>query len=175
MVEIICIGGLVGSGKDSVADSVAEKLKFQRVRLTPKDVAQRMGITIMEYQGYIEKNLAIDKEFDKMMVKEARKSDSVVSTWLGPWMIKEAALRVWLETSPKARAERISKRDEMSKAKALKHVNERDMHNRGRYMALYSVDIYNHSHFDLIINTENYSVDQIADIVVAAYRAKEKK
>jgi cytidylate kinase len=80
-----------------------------------------------------------------------------------------------LETSPKARAERISKRDEMSKAKALKHVNERDMHNRGRYMALYGVDIYDHSNFDVIINTEKYSVGRIADIVVAAYRAKEKR
>jgi len=175
MVEIICIGGLVGSGKDSVADAVAEKLKFQRVRLTPKDVAQRMGITIMEYQGYIEKNLAIDKEFDKMMVKEARKLDSVVSTWLGPWLIKGAALRVWLDASPRIRADRISVRDGMSKAKALKHVNERDMHNRGRYMALYGVDIYDHSHFDLVINTENYTPQQISDIVVAAYRAKEKK
>jgi cytidylate kinase len=174
MVEIICISGLVGSGKDSIADVVAERLKFQRIRLTFKDAARRMGITLMEYQGYVEKDLTIDKEFDKMSVKEARKADSVLSTWLGPWMVKEAALRVWLETSPKMRAERISKRDEMSKAKALKHVNERDMHNRGRYMALYGVDIYDHSQFDVIINTENYSVDQIADIVVAAYKSRKR-
>ena len=109
-----------------------------------------------------------------MMIKEARKSDSVVSTWLGPWLIKEAALRVWLDASPRVRADRISVRDGMSKAKALKHVNERDMHNRGRYMALYWVDIYNHSHFDIIINAENYSVDQIADIVVAAYKSRKR-
>lgn len=172
MVEIICISGLVGSGKDSVADAVAERLKFQRVRLTFKDAAKQKGISLMEYQSYVEKDLTIDKEFDKMVIKEARKADSVLSTWLGGWLVKDAAICVWLEASPKSRAERISKRDEMSKAKALKHVSERDMHNRGRYMALYGVDIYDHSHFDLILNTENFTVDQIADIVVAAYRSR---
>ncbi|VVB73193.1 Cytidylate kinase [uncultured archaeon] len=174
MVEIICISGLVGSGKDSVADVVAERLKYHRVRLTFKDAAQRMGITLMEYHAYVEKDLTIDKEFDKMQIKEARKTDSILSTWLSGWLVKDAAIRVWLEASSKARAERISKRDGMSKAKALKHVNERDMHNRGRYMALYGVDIYDHSNFDIIINTEKYSVDQIADIVVAAYRSRKR-
>jgi len=174
MVEIICIGGLVGSGKDSVADAVAETLKFRRIRLTFKDAAQRMGITLMKYQSYIEKDLTIDKEFDKMVIKEAKKADSVLSTWLAPWLVKDAALRVWLEASPNTRVERISKRDEMSKAKALKHVHDRDMHNRGRYMALYGIDVFDHSGFDLIINTEHYTVDQIADIVVAAYRSRKK-
>jgi len=174
MVEIICISGLVGSGKDSVANAVAEKLKFQRVRLSFKDAAKQMGITLMEYHAYVEKNLTIDKEFDKMVLKEARKADSVLSTWLGPWMVKDAALRVWLEASPKARAERISTRDNMSKAKAQKHIHDRDMHNRGRYLALYAVDVFDHSSFDLVINTEHYTVDQIADIVVAAYKSRKK-
>jgi CMP/dCMP kinase len=174
MVEIICISGLVGSGKDSIADAVAERLKYHRVRLTFKDAAQRMGVTLMEYHAYVEKDLTIDKEFDKMQLKEARKADSVLSTWLSGWLVKDAALRVWLEASPKSRAERISKRDEMSKAKALKHVHDRDMHNRGRYMALYGIDVFDHSGFDLIINTEHYTIDQIADIVVAAYKSRKK-
>jgi cytidylate kinase len=174
MVEIICIGGLVGSGKDSISNSVAEKLKFQRVRLTFKDAAKQMGISLMEYQSYVEKDLTIDKEFDRMQIKEARKADSVLSTWLAPWLVKDAALRVWLEASPDARAERISKRDNTSKVKALKHVHARDMHNRGRYMALYGVDVLDHSNFDLIVNTEHYTIDQIAEIVVAAYKSRKK-
>jgi len=37
---------------------------------------------------------------------------------------------------------------------------------------LYGIDLLDHSIFDLIINTEHYTPEQIADIVVAAYKAK---
>lgn len=174
MVEIICISGLVGSGKDTVADLVAKKLGFSRVKLSFKDAAKQMGISLMEYHAYVEKDLTIDKEFDKMVIKEARKQNSVISTWLGAWLIPEAVLRVWLEASDKARAERISKRDNMGPKQALKHVHERDNHNRGRYLALYSIDIMDHSNFDMEINTEKFSPEQIADIIVAAYNARKK-
>ncbi len=174
MVEIICISGLVGSGKDTVSDLVAKKLGFSRVKLSFKDAAKQKGISLMEYQAYVEKDLTIDKEFDHIIIKEARKQDSVISTWLGPWLIPDAALKVWLEASPKVRAERISVRDDMSKSKALKHVIERDMHNRGRYMALYAVDIFVHSNFDIQINTEHFSPEQLADIIVAAYNSRKR-
>lgn len=172
MVEIICIGGLVGSGKDTVADLVAKKLGFNRVKLSFKDAAKKMGISLMEYHAYVEKDLTIDREFDKMVVKEARKIDSVISTWLGAWLIPEAKLRVWLDASPRVRAERIAKRDEMSLRQAMKHVHERDNHNRGRYLALYGIDILDHSIFDMEINSEKFTPEQIADIVVAAYKSR---
>ncbi len=175
MVEIICISGLVGSGKDTVADLVAKKLGFNRVKLSFKDAAKQMGISLMEYHAYVEKDLTIDREFDKMVAKEARKADSVISTWLGAWLIPEARLRVWLSASQKTRAERIASRDGMGIRQAMKHVQERDNHNRGRYLALYGIDIFVHSNFDLEINTEKFTPEQIAEIVVAAYRSKKKQ
>jgi len=174
MVEIICISGLVGSGKDTVSDLVAKKLGFSRIKLSFKDAAKQKGISLMEYHAYVEKDLTIDKEFDHMVIKEARKQNSVISTWLGPWVIPDAALKVWLDASPKIRAERISVRDNMSKGKALKHVTERDMHNRGRYMALYGVDLFVHSNFDLQVNSEKFNPEQIAEIIVAAYGSRKK-
>ena len=174
MVEIICISGLVGSGKDTVSDIVANKLGFNRVKLSFKDVAKQMGISLMEYHAYVEKDLTIDKQFDKMVIKEARKQNSVISTWLGPWLINDAVLKIWLNASEETRAERISNRDQMGKIKALKHVKERDRHNRGRYLALYAIDILYHSGFDLEINTEHFNPEQIAEIIVAAYNSKKK-
>jgi cytidylate kinase len=175
MVDVICISGLVGAGKDTVADKVAKELKFQRVKLSFKDIAKQLNIPLMKYHEYAEKDMTIDIEFDKQIVKEARKTDSVVSTWLGPWQINDAKLRVWLEVSPEVRAERIAKRDEMTLKEALNHVKKRDFHNRGRYMAIYGIDIFDHSVFDLIINGGNYSADQVADIIICAYNSKLKK
>jgi cytidylate kinase len=172
--EVICIGGYTGSGKDTIADLVANKLNFKRIKFSFKDVAKELNIPLMEYQKYVEKDLTIDKKFDERIIKEA-KGKCVISTWLSPWIVKNAVLRVFLEASEEERAKRIAKRDKMTFKKALEHIKERDMHNRGRYLALYGIDIYDKSIFDLIINTEKLTPKQSAEIVIAAYKTKVKK
>ncbi len=172
--EIICIGGYTGSGKDTIADIVANKLNFKRIKFSFKDVARELNIPLMEYQKYVERDLTIDKKFDEKILKEA-KGKCVISTWLSPWYIKNAILKVFLEASEEERARRIAKRDKMKFKEALRHVNERDMHNRGRYLALYKIDICDKSVFDLIINTEKFSPEQSAEIIIAAYKAKVNK
>lgn len=172
---IIAISGLVGSGKDTVADRVAEVLGLRRIKFTFKDVAKQLGIPLMEYQRYVEKDLTIDREFDNRVVAEARKGNCVVSTWLGPWMLKDATLRVWLDASEDVRAERVAKRDKIRKIDALIYVRERDQHNRGRYLALYGIDILDKSPFDLILNTERLTIDEEVAIIVAAAKVKAEK
>ncbi|MEM2974636.1 MAG: cytidylate kinase family protein, partial [Candidatus Micrarchaeia archaeon] len=64
---IIAISGLVGSGKDSVARLVAERLEIRHINFTFKDAAKKLGIPLMEYHEYAKKNVSIDKEFDEMV------------------------------------------------------------------------------------------------------------
>jgi cytidylate kinase len=97
----------------------------------------------------------------------------VTSTWLGPWLIKDADLRIWLDASPDARARRISGRDGMTLAEAMDHVRKRDAHNRARYKRLYNVDIFeDRSIFDLIINTETFMPEDSASIIETAVKVK---
>jgi cytidylate kinase len=170
---IIAISGLVGSGKDSVAKMVAEKLGIKHLNFTFKDAARAKDIPLMEYQEYAKKNVSIDKEFDEMVIAETKKEDCVTSTWLGPWLIKDADLRIWLDASPDARARRISGRDGMTLAEAMDHVRKRDAHNRARYKRLYNVDIFeDRSVFDLIINTETFMPEDSASIIETAVKEK---
>jgi len=170
---IIAISGLVGSGKDSVAKMVAEKLSIKHINLTFKDAARAKDIPLMEYQEYAKKNVSIDKEFDDMVIAETKKEDCVTSTWLGPWLIKDADLRIWLDASPDARARRISGRDGMTLAEAMDHVRKRDAHNRARYKRLYNIDIFeDRSVFDLIINTETFMPEDSASIIETAIKEK---
>jgi cytidylate kinase len=174
MNEIICIGGYTGSGKDTIADIVANKLNFKRIKFSFKDIAKEIGISLMEYQRRAERDLTIDRKFDQKVIAAA-KGKCIISTWIAAWMVKKAVLRVFLEASESERAKRIAKRDGMSYSEALKHIRDRDTHNRGRYMALYKIDIYDKSIFDLIINTEKFTPEQSAEIIIAAYREKVKK
>lgn len=165
---------MTGSGKDTVADLVAAKLGVARVKLTPKDIAKEMGISILEWQARADEDPAIDREFDNRVSTEAHKGDCVVSTWLGAWTIRDADMRVWLAATEEVRAHRISGRDKMTFMEAITHIKARDGDNKKRYKNIYGISLDDHSAFDLVINTEFYVPEQCANIIVCAMNEKRK-
>lgn len=169
---IITISGLSGCGKDTVGALVAKTLRLRHIRFSFKDEAARRGISLMQLQRLATKNPSIDKEFDRRLVKEARRGDCVVTTWLGSWLVKGADLRVWLAATEKTRAARIARREGITLARALSHIRARDANNRARYKRLYGIDLGDHANFDLEIHTDRLAPETIARIIIAA--AKEK-
>ncbi|MFH1447235.1 MAG: (d)CMP kinase [Candidatus Micrarchaeota archaeon] len=167
---IITISGMSGSGKNTVGEKVADVLRMRTVEYTFKDHAKEMGINLMDFQKMARKDESIDRDFDKLVVRSANRGNCVITTWLGPWSVKRAKLRVWLDADEKVRAKRIAKREGMSQASALAHLRKRDKDNILRYKKLYGIDIRNREIFDLIVNTERFLPDDIADMVIVAAR-----
>lgn len=165
---IITVSGLSGCGKNSVGELVAAKLALRPVQASFKDEAKRLGVGLMEMQEMAEKDREFDRILDSHVISEAAKGDCVVMTWLGPWMVKGADLRVWLNATENERAARIARRDRMGVQEALEHVRARDTKNRERYMKYYGIDILEHSIFDLEINTARFAPDASAEIIIAA-------
>ena len=168
----ICISGLSGSGKNSVGSLVAGKLGFRLVDPTFKTIAARQKMGLLEFHRKAELDHSIDKKFDDELIRQARAGNCVVTTWLGPWMIKDADIRVWLYAPSSARAARVAKRDGMSAEEAERHIADRDESNRLRYLDIYKIDIYDHSLFELVINSEKFAPGESAEIIAAAARAK---
>jgi cytidylate kinase len=167
----IAISGLTGSGKNAVGERVAKELGIKGISHTFKSLAKEKGIGLLEFQRMAELNPKYDRELDGRIKREAGKGSCVVFTWLGPWIVK-ADLRVWLNAPEKVRAARIAKRDGMKKGEALRHLRKRDKDNRRRYMRLYGIDIFDHSGFDMELNTVSFTPDGLSSIIIAA--AKEK-
>ena len=170
----ICISGLSGSGKNSVGRYVAEKLRLRLVDPTFKTIAAKQKMSLMDFHRKAEKEHSIDKSFDAHLISEAKNGNCVVTTWLGAWMIKDADIRVWLYAPSSARAARVAKRDGMGFDEAARHISERDESNRARYLEIYKIDIYDHSGFELVINSEKFMPEESANIIVAAAEAKMK-
>ncbi|MCX8175061.1 MAG: cytidylate kinase family protein [Candidatus Micrarchaeota archaeon] len=168
----ICISGLSGSGKNSVGEKLAARLGLRLINPTFKTLAAKQKITLLDFHKKAEKDHEIDREFDRHLVEMARGGNCVITTWLGPWMIKDADLRIWLYAPSSARAARVASRDGISLEEAAKHIAERDESNRMRYLEIYRIDIYDHSGFDLVINTERFLPEQSAEIIAAAAEAK---
>ncbi len=169
---IITIAGLSGSGKNTVGEILSKKLKLRLVDPTFKTLAEERRMDLMEFHRKAEKEHNIDKDFDAHLISEVEKGPCVVTTWLGPWMILNADLRVWISASQHARAARLAGRDAMTQEQALAHLAERDASNRTRYLDVYRIDIYAHSDFDLVINSEKFTPEKIADIIIEAAAAK---
>lgn len=170
---IIAIGGLTGSGKNTLGEMLAKELGYRLVCPTFKDLAAKEGIPLMEFQKRAEKDPMIDKKFDKVLREQAAQGDCVVTTWLGPWMV-DSDIKILVYASPEIRAKRISGRDRMSEKEAIRHVKARDESNRKRYKKLYKIDIFDQSVFDIAINNGRLSAERSAQAALAVIRAWKK-
>ncbi|MEM3399688.1 MAG: cytidylate kinase family protein [Candidatus Micrarchaeia archaeon] len=165
---IICISGFSASGKTTVGKKVAKLLGLKHIHYSFKHIAKKKGVSLMHIQKIAEKDKKLDLDFDARVVESAKEGGCVVTTWLSPWMVKNADLRVWLEATEETRARRLAGREKTSFKSALRHIRERDASNIRRYIRYYGIDIRDHSNFDLIINSERFSPDTIARIIKAS-------
>lgn len=161
---IIAISGLTGCGKNTLGELLAKKLGYKLVCPTFKDLAEREGVSLMEFQERAKEDPDIDKKFDEMLKEEAQ-GDCVVTTWLGPWIV-DADLRIRLDAPLETRAERIAERDGMKPEDALKHVKERDEGNRERYKRIYNIDIYDESVYDVSLDSGKYKPEELLEMVL---------
>lgn len=172
--SIIAISGFAGSGKNTVSRLVAKRLGWRVVEPTFKTLAEREGISLMEFQERAHSDFDIDKKFDEALQDEAKCGNCVIATWLGPWMAPGKPFRVWLDVSQQIRAKRLRGRDGKSEEESLEHLKERDADNISRYKKVYGIDISNHSGFDLIVDAGSKSPDEISDAIIEAFNSSSK-
>ena len=169
---IIAISGLTGSGKNTLGELLAEALSLRLVCPTFKDLAKKERIPLMEFQKRAENDPDIDRRFDAALLEQAKNGGCVITTWLGPWVVKDTDLRIYVFAPQDVRALRVAKRDGLSVAQAKKHTKQRDEENRNRYLKVYGIDIYDTSDFDLCISSAKFSKEQMQDIALAAIKLK---
>jgi len=170
-LTIIAISGFAGSGKNTVSRIIAKTLDWRVVEPTFKTLAEREGITLMEFQARAHSDFDIDKKFDDALVEEAREGNCVIATWLGPWMAPGKPFRVWLEASQEVRSKRLVGREGVTQADALMHIQKRDEDNILRYKKVYGIDISNHSGFDLVVDAGSKTPDEISTQIISAFNS----
>ncbi len=170
---IITIAGFAGSGKTTLGRVLALRLGYALISPSFKELAEKEGISLMEFQKRAEKDRNIDLKFDEYVKGEAKKGNCVVSTWLGPWMV-DADFSVWLFAPLEVRAKRVAERDGITVSEAEKSIKKRESQNRTRYKKLYNVDILDTSIFDISFNSAKFSPDEMADGVMRVIEIKKR-
>ena len=171
---VICISGMTGSGKSTVAKKLADKygLGYFSGGNALKILAQGEGYDsdvrgwweTAEGLNFLKQRMAdpvFDKKIDEKLLKLAAEGNVVLDSWTMPWLLKEG-FKVWLEASPQVRAKRVVTRDSISDEEALKALTEKDERTRQIYKSLYGFDLgHDLIPFNLVLATDELDPDDI--------------
>ncbi|MEN9528563.1 MAG: hypothetical protein RI932_436 [Pseudomonadota bacterium] len=166
----IAISGHSGCGNTTATTNVGHALGLKIVNYTFRDLARELGMSFDELHKEAPSNFIFDYLTDLKCIRAALTEDIVLGTRLAAWLM-DADLRIWLHAPLEERARRINKRETEKAAtyeSVLYKTLKRDEQNRKRYLQLYGLDIHDHSDFDITINTDKLTAEQVSSLIVAA-------
>jgi cytidylate kinase len=172
---IICVSGMTGSGKSTVAKRLAERYNLEyfsggnAMKALAKDEGYDSDVRgwweSPEGLNFLKQRMsdpAFDKKIDQKLLELATVGNVVLDSWTVPWLLKEGGFKVWLESSPQARAKRVVNRDRISFEEALKALTEKDERTRQIYKNLYDFDLgHDLTPFNLILATDDLDPDDV--------------
>ncbi|MGD0160306.1 MAG: cytidylate kinase family protein [Candidatus Bathyarchaeia archaeon] len=175
---VICIGGMAGSGKSTVARRLAEKYKMEY--LSGGDALKALAVEEgykflgpgwwessegMRFLAEREKDHRFDEAVDGKLLQMARKGDVILDSWTMPWLL-EGAFKIWLEASSERRAERIAERDRLTFEEALNVLRRKEKQTKAIYKELYGFNLgEDFAPFNFILDTNSLESDEVFKIV----------
>jgi cytidylate kinase len=175
---VVCIGGMAGSGKSTVARKLAEKYKL--VYLSGGDALKALAVEEgykflgpgwwesregMRFLAEREKDHTFDKAVDRKLLQMARKGNVILDSWTMPWLL-ESGFKVWLEASTEKRAKRIAARDRMDFEEAWKALNRKENQTKMIYKELYGFNLgEDFAPFNFILDTNNLNSEDVFQII----------
>jgi CMP/dCMP kinase len=168
---LITVSGPPGSGTTTVAQRVADRLALE---LVPggevfRALAAERRMSLPEFGRYVAEHPEVDVELDSRLARRARDGGAVIESRLAGWIAHNeslAAVVVWIDCDPRIRAQRVAGREGVSMQRALADNEERQRVERGRYLALYGVDLADLSIYDLVLDSGELRPAALADRIV---------
>jgi predicted cytidylate kinase len=172
---LVTVSGPPGSGTTTASRRVAQALA---VELLPggevfRSMAAERGMSLAAFGAYAAEHPEIDVELDTRLAARARKGDVVIESRLGGWIAHHDGLpsvKTWIDCDPRVRAGRVAGREGISLERALDENATRQAVERERYLAVYGIDLDDLSIYDLVLDSDALSPDEISNRIVAAVR-----
>ena len=166
---IITIGGLAGTGTTTTVELLSQKLDIPYISagFVFREMAAEKSMSVLEFSEFAEGNVDIDKEIDKRQASKAKETDNLILEGrLSAYFVDNADLRIWLVTPLDVRSQRISEREDKTVDVAEEEIITREKSEALRYMDIHNIDISNMDIYDLIINTDTFSPEQVSEIII---------
>lgn len=181
--HIITLGGLPGSGKSTVKSLLAEHFVWNAFSTGDfmRQTALARGLSFDEFNALIATDKSLDEEIDAKLIEIEQSHNNVIVDSHLAFHFVPSSYKVFLDISLKASASRIYSDNERNSRKSvgdtMKSIEEaetriaaRIANHNDRYMRYYNVSPYDKSQYDLVINTEIYTPEQVADLIIKGYQ-----
>ena len=172
---IVAIGGPPGSGKTTVAEKFAQAHAYRLVSAGAifRSWAKERGMSLAEFGKAATSDPEIDRELDRKVFEEVLRQDTAGRDVLVEGRIQAnllaerrvPCLKVLIDAPLSVRADRIAGREKKAKQVAQREIIERARLERGRYKALYGIDVEDRSVYDLVIDSTDKTPDAIVELV----------
>jgi cytidylate kinase len=183
---IISFAGNAGSGKSTVAEKIADKLGWPRYYIggLRRERAKELGLTLEEYNKLGESDPKTDFEVDEYQTELAKNNDNFIIEGRTSWHFIPQSFKIFIDVDEKVGAERIlsalkSGQDRNEVKGNIESLEEMMIKNRERktsdtlrYQKYYSINCYDSSNFDLIIDSSELTPDKVFDKVYKSILAK---
>ncbi|MGC9071969.1 MAG: (d)CMP kinase [Acidilobus sp.] len=166
---VIVISGQPGSGKSTYARRLANELglRYYTTGQAFRELAKRMGVSLVELNEMAERDPRIDLEIDRASIEEAKKGCVVIDSHLAAWILGDLAdVLIYVKASLTERAQRIASRDAVSLSEAMQEASKRELSHWARFESYYGVDIRDLSGFHLVIDTTSLSIEKAYNIIL---------
>ncbi|MBR9681018.1 MAG: AAA family ATPase [Candidatus Altiarchaeota archaeon] len=170
---VVTISGPSGSGKSTVTKILAEKLKLpiHSAGRFFREKAKEKNMDIKDFMKVAPNDL--HREADESIDFESKKGNVVIEGRLSGVMASVADLRIYVTASLEVRAKRIMDRG-LSFEDAKVRIGDRDITDRSNYLKIYDIDTDNLKVYDLVINAEHFSAENVAEIIELALKLSSK-
>jgi len=175
---ILTISGKHGSGKSVIGKKIALALdiKYYSTGQAFRDLAKEMNMSLEEFTQYVENHPEIDQELDKKIVEIAKKGDIIIDSQLSGHLLQNIAdFKIMLKCPLETRVKRMADRDQTSYEEKLKETMVREKSEQERFKILYDIDLEDHKIYDLIIKTENLSIEEVLNKILSVIKSKNLK
>ncbi|MDD2779323.1 MAG: AAA family ATPase [Candidatus Methanomethylophilaceae archaeon] len=170
----ITISGPPGSGKTTACRNLSQTLGLKAVVFGTlfREMAKEKGLSLSEMGDLAERDPSIDKAIDERLLQIARDNkDIILESRLSAHMLSRngiEAFKIYLDASLDIRCARVCSREGEPLDEAISVTEKRQASEAVRYMKYYGIDITDMSVYDLVINTDSLTPEQVLEKMLDA-------
>jgi len=172
---IITISGKPGSGKTTLAKSLAKKLGYKHYSTGDlmREIAEDRGMTLLELSKVAENDHSVDKALDERQIQLGKEEDRFVIDGRLAFHFIPKSVKIFCDIDIDVASQRVfddqRKREieNISLSATKKAMKRRIISEETRFEKYYGLDIYDLKHYDLVIDTTDTQHDEVLEKVIS--------
>lgn len=172
----ISLAGDLGSGKTTVGEILSQKYGLEKVSIgvIHRNLAKEYGMDVTEFNVYMETHPEIDEMLDNRLKAYENKDGKFLFDSRLAWHFVPSSFSVYMKVSLETSAKRIinagrSTEQYSSIEDAVAKLTERRASERLRYSTFYGVDIMDMNNYDLVVDTNGKTPEEVANEIITAF------